>query len=377
MAIKIDLTDAYKELSPQLMYGGQGTNAYGLQLTITQAQISAATSGGANFGNIFSINGGYGPQPGRAAVIRGFTVCSTQPATFQFRVGVGGGPLQNVNIPELNPAFQAGPDSAGRAVPVYISCNYVIRNGQSLIAYITKILNGMDTTLTFYPDMYSITDDFNFNARHYLAWIGTSITNGSGPTSTAYMYHWLVASYLRKLGKSVKNETYGISGSTSLIHYTKVTKGEYDIMPNKKPASVYFIELAVNDASTAVTPTNYVARLRIYAERFLNNPDKKSSIVVILGGTPLENTTAWNNLLLLDAAASALVDELAATYTDRCYFVEQHNSYPRTDTTKYASTDTPGSKIHPNDSGQADIFANSWMPFFNSAAGQRFLNKLT
>lgn len=374
----VEVTNPDSGIMNNAYYAGQGTNAYGLQQSILQTQIDAASSGGAGFGNLFALNGGYGPGPGKALQVHGFVISSTKQATFFIRVGVATTPLSGVNIPEYNLPAIVGIDADGAGdVSQFIPCNWVIRNGQSVIPYITKILNGTATTCTYYPIIDTITDDLNVNAKHYVELVGTSIANGSGPTSTAYMYPVLFISEIRKRNKSVKLEIYGISGSTTASHYTKFTKGEYDIMPNKQPPSVVIIELAVNDASAGVSASTSVARMRTYAERMLNHPENENCMVIILGGTPLENTTAWNNLITLDTAYEALVAELAEVYSGRIFFIKLRDSFTRTDTTKYASSDTAGSRIHPSDSGCADIFEDSLLPWLDGEDGQTFLNALS
>lgn len=377
MPIKFELSNTIGDIANNAYYAGQGTNAYGLQQSITQTQINAASSGGANFGNLFALNGGFGPGPGKAVQIHGFMIYSTKQSTFFIRVGVATTPISGVNIPEYNLPAIVGVDSNGKGqVAQIIPCNWVLRNGQSIIPYITKILNGTETTACYYPIIDTITDDFNVNARYYMAWIGTSITNGSGPTGTAYMYHFLFASELRKRGKSIKNELYGISGSTTASHNSKCLKGEYDVMPNKEAPGIVIIELAVNDASAGVAVSTSVARMRAYAERMLNHPENAKLRLIILGGTPLENTTAWNNLLLLDTAYQALVDELAETYVNRVFFIKLSDAFTRTDATKYASSDTAGSRIHPSDAGCADIFEDKLLPWLDGEDGEIFLNSL-
>ena len=378
MAFPVDVQNQQGSIPNDAYYGGAGTNSYGLQQQILQSAISAATSGGSNFGNLYALNGGFGPQPGKAMVIRALNFTATNRSTFQVRVGVATGPLNGINIPEIDVAFAAGGvDDAGNLIPHKEEVYWVIRNGQSIIAYITKILNGeTETGVFWWPNIFTISDDFNYGASDWMAWFGTSITNGTGPTSTAYMYSTLFCSELRKRGKSVKNEWFGISGSTTASHYTKFTKGEYDIMPNKKPPAIVFIELAVNDASSGGSSANYTSRLRIYAERMLTNPENKKILVVILGGTPLENTTAWNNLLVLDAAAQALVETMKETYPGRIFYMELHSSFTRTDATTYISTDTAGQRIHPSDQGNADIFNNSMLPWLATDDGQTFVNAI-
>lgn len=377
----VEVTNPDSGIMNNAYYAGQGTNAYGLQQSITQTQIDAASSGGAGFGNLFALNGGFGPGPGKAVQIHGFMIYSTKQSTFFIRAGVATTPISGVNIPEYNLPAVVGVDADGNGqVSQFIPCNWVLRNGQSIIPYITKILNGTETTACYYPVIDTITDDFNVNAKNYIAWIGTSITNGSGPTGTGYMYHFLFSSELRKRGKSVKNELYGISGSTTASHYTKFTKGEYDIMPNKQPPAIVIIELAVNDASAGVSAVDYVARVQYYVERMLSNPDNaQKTLVVVLSATPLQNNTAYANSLVLDAAAETMINELNENedYVDRAFFVPDLGlTFDRTVFGNFASTDTPGSGIHPNNTGQAAIANNGMISWLDTERGQVFFNAI-
>lgn len=365
---------------PAVAYrGANGTSSFSIQ-TVTKAQIAAAPASPSIGGNLYGLTAGFGPQPGKALEIDGFMIGSTKMANFYIRVGVATGPLAGQNIPEIVPVGTVGPDANGRPVPVFVPCPWVIRNGQSVIPYITKILDDVatETQVTFYPIMNTRNDNFNSQALYTFKWVGTSITNGTGPTSTAYMYHNLVEAYFRSLGVSCRNDLCGRSGSATANHYTNFTKGEYDLDDNGNVPSVFFIELSVNDASTGVAATPYTTRLRKYAERLLNHPEKNDTIIVILGGTPLENTTNWNNLITLDNATDALVQELAAIdkYKDRVFFLKLRDSYPRLDRTKYASSDANGLGIHPSDIGNDDIFNNSFKPSIDTGVLKIIVDKL-
>lgn len=359
-------------------FGSLGTNAYGIHLTITQTQISAAPSAG-TIGNIYALNSSIGPQPGKALAIRGFFICCTNAATFQIRAGVATGPLAGANIGEKDVVATVGPAGGGVLGPaqqMYIPCSWVIRNGQSVIPYITKILDGTSATVSIWPDAELITDNFNYLTKHVAKIIGTSISNGTGPTATPYTYWSLMEGEMRKRGVSIRFDmTAPISGSTTAIHYTKVMKGEYDLTDMETVPSIVFFELCVNDASTSVSATNYTNRIKAFAERFLNHPEKKDILVGILGATPLENATARANAVNLDAAALALVTTLNASYNSRSYFLPGANAFTPTDTTKFVSTDTAGSRIHLNDSGCADYHANCTIPFLDGS-GASIITKL-
>lgn len=366
-------------IPPSAYRGGFGTSSFSIQ-TVTKTQIANAPPSASIGGNLYGLTAGFGPQPGKALELYGFYITSTKLANFYIRVGVATGPLAGQNIPEIVPVVTVGPDANGRPVPVWVPCPWVVRNGQSVIPYITKILDATadDTQVTFYPLMNTTTDNFNTIAVHTFMWIGTSITNGTGPTSTAYMYHTQVESYFRSKGVSCRNDLYGRSGSATANHYTNFLKGEYDFDKYGNPPSVVVIELSVNDASTGVTAGPYTTRMRAYCERFLNHPEKDDVIVIVLGGTPLENNTNWTNLISLDTATETMVAELSenAKYTDRIFFLKLRDSYNRLDRTKVASSDAVGGGIHPNDIGCTDVTTNSWIPWIDGSAGQIIINKL-
>lgn len=364
MAINVQLNNA---LIDQARQGEFGTNAFSLQ-TITATDIAGGAP--SSFGPLYTLTGGFGPQPGKAAVLEGFYITCTEDAKFYIRIGVGVSQLAGANIPEYSTALLL---PKGKH---FIEYKVTLRNGQAVIPYIVGYTSGATTGQVGFTSVVKfITDDFNYAARNTICWVGTSITNGTGPTSTAYMYHTLFKEELRRRGKSVRNELYGMSGSNTATHYTRFMKGDYDVTMQGKPPNALIIELAVNDATAPPAGTLYQDRLRAYATRFLTNPENKRIPVIILGGTPLENTTNWNNLIALDNAAEAMVADLQQTYPGRVFWIRLRDSYTRTNAAKYSTSDTPGSRIHPNDSGQADIGA-VLIAWLDTEDGQMFLNTI-
>lgn len=365
----VNVTNLPGAIPAEAYQGGSKNNAYTVQ-TVTKSQIDAAPN--TSIGHLYSLNAGFGPQPAKAALVYGFWIKSSKPAPFLINIGQATGVLNSTNIPTMSVSGVAD------ATTQYYPVNWIMRNMKSVFLYCLGFLNSEDTStvITFTPNVTYVTDDFNYKAKHTLMWIGTSITNGSGPTATGYMYHFLVKDYLRQRGISCRNELYGISGSTSLNHYTLFKQGSYDVDMKENPPSAVFLEMAVNDASAGLTASSYKARLKEYALRYLTNPERKDVKVVFLGPTPLENTTAHDNGQNLQAAAVELVNELKILYPARVFTIPLSSSYTRTDATRYASTDTNGQRIHPNDAGHADIFTNGFMPWFNSAEGISFINGL-
>src|SRR6185295_6762155 len=132
---------------PQWAYnGGQKNNAYAIQ-HVTRAQIATGTP--SSIGNLYSLNGGFGPQPGKATVIKGFRVFSTRPIKMQIRVGTPTGVMANFNIPEMDLAFKVDSISSP-----YISVDWTIRNLQSVFIYCLGLLVDTDTAtdIMLFPD---------------------------------------------------------------------------------------------------------------------------------------------------------------------------------------------------------------------------------
>lgn len=355
---------------PVWAYGsGIRNNAYTMQF-VTRSQVESALN--SSIGHIYALNGVFAPPPGKAAVIRGYTLQSTRQVTMQVLMGAPTGVLAGANIPTASLAVIV--DSS----PVYISTNWIVRNPRSVFIYCLNFMRAADTAawIAITPDVYYITDDFNYNAKKVISWVGTSITAGTGTEATGFMYHTLFKDSLRSLGVSARNELNGISGSTSATHYTLFTQGTYDRTSNDAPPDALIIECAVNDASAGVSASAYTGRLRLYAERFLKNPDNKKINVIILGATPLGNTTAYNNSVVLDAAAAVLVSQLNVLYPNRIFFMPLADAFPRTDRSYYISSDVVGQEIHPNNLGQQAIMNNKIAAWMATAAGQTFISNM-
>lgn len=361
----VQVTNQFDPISPWAYNSGQKTNSYAVQ-HLNRATLNTGTPSG--IGPLYALNGGFSPQPGKATVIQGFYVYATRPIKMQIRVGTPTGVIANSQLPEMDLAFKV--DST---VSPYIGCNWVIRNQQSVFIYCLGLLSDSDTAtdIMVTPICYNITDDFNYDAKKVIEVVGTSITNGTGPDQTGYMYSMMFKDTLNLLGASVRNVLCGISGSTTTVQEPLFRQGRYDrVAPDSKIPDAVIIELAVNDASVGTASAVYVARLKYAATRFLAN--KKTS-VIILGATPLGNTTAYNNSLVLDAAAASLVTTLKATYPNRVFFIPMADAFPRTDRAYYISSDAVGAEIHPNNAGNQAIMNNKINPWMATADGQIFV----
>lgn len=366
----VEVTNPFEQIPKWAYYMGQKNNAYTVQhVNRTQIQTGNPTP----IGYLYALNGGFSPQPGKATVVEGFYISSTRPVKMQIRVGTPTGVLALAQIPEMDLAFKVDSTTSP-----YIKCNWVIRNIKSVFIYCLDLLNPTDTATDIFitPICYNIPDDFNWDAKKRLLIISTSIGNGTGASTTGTMYQTLFKDTLRKLGVSLRYEIAAISGATTATHEPFFKQGAYDRLSDGRAPDLVMIELAVNDAYAGTSSALYTARLRYDAERFLSMPENKKIIVLICGATPVGSTTAYNNSVTLDAAASAMVTSLQATYPGRVFFIPCADAFPRTDRAYYIPSDAVGGEVHPNDAGNQLIMNNKLGPWIGTASGQTVLTAL-
>lgn len=202
---------------------------------------------------------------------------------------------------------------------------------------------------------YRITDDFNFDASKRVLFIGDSILNGtSGPTKTALQWAFIVKSYLVSLGYDIRVILKSVSGSTTADHESWRAAGYHDIAD---PALIVYA-VGVNDAGAAVSDAAYTANITAFWNwAKVRYPNAK---MIVCGVTPLENNTSETRAAGLRAAASAFV---AAQDDAHLKYVNLGAAFDRTVSSNYASTDTAGSRVHPNDTGHglvAAAFNSAW-----------------
>jgi lysophospholipase L1-like esterase len=196
---------------------------------------------------------------------------------------------------------------------------------------------------------WRLTDDFDFTAPKVAMFVGDSLLNGTGPTATPKMYPFIFKSYLNSIGQRVRVVLKSISGTTAEAHETYRAGGYHDI--NQCDLIVY--QLGVNDAVSAVSGTTFTNYLTL----FWNWASKRypTAKMLILGVPPLENNTSEANAATLRTAAANYV---ASVNSSRLAYINLGGSFDRTlGTTVYASSDTAGSRLHPNDTGHAAIAA--------------------
>lgn len=188
---------------------------------------------------------------------------------------------------------------------------------------------------------YRITDDFNFNADKRVLFIGDSVLNGtSGPSKTSLVWAFGVKKYLTSLGYNIRVILKSVSGSTTTEHEGWRAEGYHDV---DDPALIVYA-LGVNDAGSAVSDSVYTSNLSsFWGWAKTRYPNTK---MIVCGVTPLENNTSETRAAGLRTAASQFV---TSQNDSRLKYINLGNSFDRTVSSNYASSDTAGSRVHPND----------------------------
>lgn len=219
------------------------------------------------------------------------------------------------------------------------NCNIVLSIRDNLTAGDVTYRGGIAAT------GWRITDDLDYDADLTMLVIGDSTNNGTGPTSTATMYAfllkaWLLANYGLRLRVVLK----AISGSTSSDHEKWRKAGWHDV----DHADIILYAVSINDAGSGVSDGTYTGNLDAMwswvRQRYIG------AKMLVLGCTPLENNTSEARAVGLRAAAAAYVSSQSSP---RLKFTDLGSIFDRTVSANYASSDTPGSRVHFVDSGHA------------------------
>lgn len=190
-----------------------------------------------------------------------------------------------------------------------------------------------------------LTDDLNLDAKYSALWIGDSVYNGTGPTATNKMLPFLIRDwYTSTYALDTRVILRSRSSTTSSNWETYRQLGAFDGLA----PSVVWYEPGINDAGAAVSSSTYLANVTA----FVTYARKKwpKAHVVVLGVGPLENNTSEASAVTYRSAASSYVSGLADGYV---HFCDLGSSFDRTVSSNYVGTDTPGSRVHPNDTGHA------------------------
>lgn len=227
--------------------------------------------------------------------------------------------------------------------------------GSTSIATIAN-RNGIDGTLTgalvnASAVGYSLYDDFDLGASKVGLIIGDSISNGTAGITQKYnSYEWKLRQRFRANGSRLRLVTKAASGTTSTDHERQRAFGMYDI----PQVDVIFYMLGVNDAlqtiSGATTQANLAAAIS-WKQRIYPN-----ALMLVLGTTPAESNTTESYLVA--TTRPALSAAVTAAADSKVKYIDLTGCFDRTlGTAVYATSDTAGSRIHPNDTGHAAVYA--------------------
>lgn len=300
--------------------------------------VSAATAPGTNL-------------VGKATWVEAITVSMSAPAIAQVQIPASA----DGRFPGFLHQFVVG------TTPISVPVRQLIRNithsnnGNVAVSIRNNLTAGsVDYYVGVSLNGYRITDDFDYDAEKPILYVGDSILNGTGPTKTANMWPFLVKDYLRGLGYDTRVILKSVSSSTTTEWENWRSAGYIDITD---PALVVYA-VSVNDAGAAVSDATYLANITAFWNwAKWNFPLAKC---IICGTTPLENNTSETRAVGLRATASAYVTSVADA---RLKYIDLGTAFDRLVSGNYAATDTPGSRVHPNDTGHAAVattFETAW-----------------
>lgn len=237
---------------------------------------------------------------------------------------------------------------------------FQVTNGIATLA-VRQMIGGTPGTSPLYGGLsltgFEITDDLDYGAPKVMMFVGDSTFAGTGPTRTDLHWPFMFKKYVR--------DTYGVrarivfksrSGSTTANHELWRSAGWHDI----EDCHLCVYNVSINDAIGAVSNTTTIANMMAFWDWYrLRYPQGK---MIICGTTPLENNTPEALAATLRTAIPAEIALRSADQQARLKFINLGSAFDRTVAANYASTDTAGSRIHPDDDGNAAI-----SPVFNAA----------
>lgn len=249
----------------------------------------------------------------------------------------GTGTMPTSNIQQLIPAN----------VPTVIPARVLLRQGSmsTLSAWLKEVVDAdkTNTRVTISGTGFSFADDLDFAAPRTVLVVGDSLFAGTGPTVRDNFIPWKIRRYYTDKGARLRMINGAVPGSTSGGHELLRQNGLYD--HNKVGLIVY--QLGTNDAAQAIPAATTGANLATFiAWKKLRWPDAK---MVVFGPPPAENNTTETALVAIRQALSDAVD---AASDNNIKFKSLAGAFDRAaGTTNYVSTDTAGSRLHPNDTG--------------------------
>jgi lysophospholipase L1-like esterase len=158
----------------------------------------------------------------------------------------------------------------------------------------------------------------------------------------------------------VRNVLKSESGSDSKEHEIARANGWHDIAQ----CDLCVYALGINDAvrtgtATATIVSEYLASLTAFWNWYRNR--YPSGKMIVLGVAPLENNADETNAVALRSAASGFVANAASSMLG---YINLGAAFDRAGgTTVYVTTDTAGSRIHPNNASHiaiGNVIATGW-----------------
>lgn len=232
-------------------------------------------------------------------------------------------------------------------VPTTIPLRVLFRQGatNTISAWLREVIDTDKTgvRVSVSATGFSFADDLDLAAPKTALFLGDSLFAGSGPTTKENFLPWKIRRYYTDKGARLRMINGAASGSTSGGHELMRQAGLYD--HDKVGLIVY--QLGTNDAAQAIPAATTGANLASFiAWKKARWPEAK---MVVFGPPPAENDTTETALV---AIRTALSDAVTAAADSKIKFKSLAGAFDRkAGTTNYISTDTAGSRLHPNDTG--------------------------
>jgi len=344
----------YRSLQELLLREGdilQGSDSAPQATGLTNAPGNVAVGSTDGFGNLIR------PSVGRALFLASVEIGCT--ANFVMRLQVGGHetgvPATGASAglgqqPRIDRFFMVGPSRSGR-----VDLNVFLRSSSRPVANLfrSRLLDlnpssldaaGATVSNSAYFSIgttgYALADSTNFDAKKVHLFIGDSIWNGTGPSTTDTCIPFLINQYYQNKGIDCRYILKAYSGSRSDGHERKRASGDY----NFPQVDVIHYNLGMNDAGVLTTNQSMANVTAMVTWALARYPGVK---IIIYGPTPRQDANE-SALVALRSAESAYV---AGLNNSNVKFCDLGNSFDRTVFANYVSTDTSGSAVHPGDTG--------------------------
>jgi len=320
------------------------------KMTLSSATINAAANGV----SVVSIgNGaGFGATPSKVVVVTGFNVTATAPVIVWFSLG------------NKNYYVTAGPGQTGDGILHHCTGTYLDNAGCAMFA-----MQVLDPTtypnVTIYASIECYQKQTDVRTGMKLRWLGDSISWGVGISKTHEQFQRMFVDRCRKVGKYVKSDMQGKSGTTTLLHDPWFKSGYYD--EDIENVGGFVFQLGVNDSrvATRVLTATYKAIILDWVVRIINTPRRPNMPILLIGPTPLWDDADYADGLTKNTALS----QIAALYPTQVFFINLIDAYDR------KSATYTGDQLHPNATGHLALDA-AMAAWLTTSDGQLYLSKL-